>query len=132
MALGGLGSKIGHADTAEGAPTYITGVQRIKPPELAAKDVPVEPALDGDGHAEHLPGSDDSNTCTFQLPYSAAALTAMLALRRLTKYWTVYMPDAALYKGKGYLASAVKSEASADAPLMINCVVQPMAKWALS
>lgn len=121
----GLGTVIGYA-AASGTATYamVAGVSRIQPPAgPTAKDIVVEPALDGDGHVEHLPGSDDTQPATFSLAYSQAALEELLALLRLTKSWLVRYPDGSGRTFTGYLLAARKSELSADAPVMISAEI---------
>jgi len=127
--MGGLGSSVGYSATEEGALTDVAGILKVKTPETAAQDVAVPAALDGDGHKGHLPGSDDSSECTFSVAYASAAHAALVALRRLTKWWTVELPDGGKAKGPGYVSKVVKGELDADAYVTTDVTIQPSGAW---
>lgn len=133
--MGGLGTTIGYATTQGGTITLVSGAVKIKPPKLAAKDINVDPDLAGDGHHQHTPGSDDSEVCTFSVPYSAAAYATLLALRttpsnRQSFWWTIIRPDGGGTTGPGYVPSVVEpEEITADAAEMIEVTVQPTDAW---
>ncbi|MBN2584876.1 MAG: hypothetical protein JXL80_17560 [Planctomycetes bacterium] len=129
MAMGGLGSKVGYADTEVGSPTDVAGILKVKTPETVAQDVVVPAELGGDGHKGHLPGSDDSSECTFSKAYSSAGHTALAALRRQIKWWTVELPDGGKSKGPGYITKVVKGELDADAAITTDVTIQPSGAW---
>ncbi|HOI55743.1 MAG TPA: hypothetical protein PLP01_10880 [Phycisphaerae bacterium] len=119
----GLGSRVGYADAlvAAGGPTVYTmvsGVHKITPPAgPAAQDIAVPAALDGDGHKGHLPGSDDTPSMTFHLPYASAIRNVLTGLRRLAKRWLVLYPDGDADLLAGHVAKISEEEIDADSLL---------------
>jgi hypothetical protein len=132
---------MGYMTTA--APTVLiltpfVGALNIKVPGVAAHDIGFGAAVDNStlGHKGHAVGSDDSDQVTCQVPYSAAIMTALLALRRVPSLFQVKLPpDAAATPitrytwGVGTLLSAKKGDITDDGVLMIDVVIQPSAAW---
>ena len=118
--MGGLGTLLGYADVAAaggGATGYrfISDILKIQPPDgPAAKDIDIPPALDGDGHHGHTPGSDDTPPTIFNLPYATAVRQTLAALRRLRKSYLVVYPDGAGDAFIGHLSKIGQEEIDAD------------------
>ncbi|MBN2584875.1 MAG: hypothetical protein JXL80_17555 [Planctomycetes bacterium] len=120
MGISGHGSRLGYADelVASGGPTIYTmvsGVLKITPPAgPAAQDIVVPAALDGDGHKGHVPGSDDTPSMSFNLPYASAIRNVLTGLRRLAKRWLVLYPDGDADLLAGHVSKVAEEEIDAD------------------
>ena len=130
--MGGLGAAVSYSATVDGEYTEIENILKAKEPELAAKDIDIPPALGGDGHHGHTPGSDDSAVAGFSVPYSAAQHAALSALRRLKKFFKFVSPDDGTVIFQGYITKVVKSEITVENLITSDVEIQPSAAPALS
>jgi hypothetical protein len=108
-AITGYGSKIGHATTSGGAPTYVAEVVNIPVPDEESADVKASHLQSDDHRHEYVEGFIEPGMLEVTANHTANEYETLKGIKdaRSKLYWTISIPDMpatpSTVKGLGYI-----------------------------